>query len=459
MDSKSHSAGYYFLSLEIENVRCFGQRQTLDLRDKGGKPAMWTLILGNNGVGKTTLLQSLVWMRPVLKGKEKNDKEELTEPALDSEENETINSLFRVGEDVTLALKEELYRIDVPEDNDNSRTFTTESVIQGKNGKIDADPISRGFPLPPGTTVENFRDITILTYGAARLMGNSNLRNPELLDPLSSVFTGRTELYDASEILRDLDHAKEKGDAKAGERLEIIKEVLADILPDVLAGPESIEIHVPEIAGSPDKKSGVHICTAYGSVPMSGLSLGYQTVAAWIVDMALRLMGFYPESSNPLTEPAVVLIDEIDLHLHPSWQRTIKDYLIKHFPRTQFIATAHSPLMVQASLDENLVVLKREDDHVVINNQPEVVKDWRVDQILTSEVYGFVSARNKKIEELIIRKNELLDILNRSPEAERELDDIVKTLDALPTADSYEDHRAMEIIRQAADLIERSATE
>jgi ABC-type molybdenum transport system ATPase subunit/photorepair protein PhrA len=50
----------YFLSLTLENVRCFGPKQTLDLSDGKGKPAPWTIILGLNGTGKTTLLQSLV---------------------------------------------------------------------------------------------------------------------------------------------------------------------------------------------------------------------------------------------------------------------------------------------------------------------------------------------------------------------------------------------------------------
>ncbi len=50
----------YFLSLSLENVRCFGPRQTLDLSDGNGRPARWTVLLGVNGTGKTTLLHSLV---------------------------------------------------------------------------------------------------------------------------------------------------------------------------------------------------------------------------------------------------------------------------------------------------------------------------------------------------------------------------------------------------------------
>src|SRR2546423_7222442 len=55
----------YFLSLSVENIRCFGPQQTLDLSDGNGRPAQWTIILGDNGVGKTTLLQTLVALLPI----------------------------------------------------------------------------------------------------------------------------------------------------------------------------------------------------------------------------------------------------------------------------------------------------------------------------------------------------------------------------------------------------------
>ena len=54
----------YFLSLTLENVRCFGPKQTLRLSDDKGRPARWTVILGNNGMGKTTLLQALTSFEP-----------------------------------------------------------------------------------------------------------------------------------------------------------------------------------------------------------------------------------------------------------------------------------------------------------------------------------------------------------------------------------------------------------
>ena len=60
----------YFLSLTVENVRCFGPKQTLDLSNGNGRLARWTVILGNNGTGKTTLLQCLTVFDPSRKHRE-----------------------------------------------------------------------------------------------------------------------------------------------------------------------------------------------------------------------------------------------------------------------------------------------------------------------------------------------------------------------------------------------------
>ena len=64
--ARAGSPFIYFTKLEIENVRSFGEGQSLDLTDGSGRPARWTLILGDNGVGKTTLLQCLALLRPIL---------------------------------------------------------------------------------------------------------------------------------------------------------------------------------------------------------------------------------------------------------------------------------------------------------------------------------------------------------------------------------------------------------
>jgi len=59
-----NDAPVYFLDLRVVDVRCFGDKQTLDLSEGKGKPARWTIILGDNGVGKTTLLKCLAALEP-----------------------------------------------------------------------------------------------------------------------------------------------------------------------------------------------------------------------------------------------------------------------------------------------------------------------------------------------------------------------------------------------------------
>jgi len=130
--------------------------------------------------------------------------------------------------------------------------------------------------------------------------------------------------------------------------LDKVKEVLAAILPDIVS-VKGIQILGPKVPGKPDEPSGVQFVTPYGVVPLTGLSLGYQTTIAWTTDLAIRLYDLYPDSPDPLAEPAIVLIDEIDLHLHPCWQLRLIEDLTPHFPKVQFIATAHSSLMVRVS--------------------------------------------------------------------------------------------------------------
>src|SRR5215467_5313015 len=129
----------YFHSLELENVRCFGERQVLKLTDEQGRLAQWTLLLGDNGVGKTTLLQCLAWMRPK-KGGEPNT----IEPALTNEENAVLNSLLRVGPEVTLELKATLsmdQALGVAKRK--IRTIETHIRLIGKKGELQDMPPER----------------------------------------------------------------------------------------------------------------------------------------------------------------------------------------------------------------------------------------------------------------------------------------------------------------------------
>ncbi|MEX2564876.1 MAG: AAA family ATPase [Cyclobacteriaceae bacterium] len=78
------------------------------------------------------------------------------------------------------------------------------------------------------------------------------------------------------------------------------------------------------------------------------LSDGYKTLLSLVMDLSIRMALANPKAQEPLAVPAVVLIDEIDLHLHPDWQRRVIGDLLVTFPNTQFILTSHSPYIVEA---------------------------------------------------------------------------------------------------------------
>ena len=76
------------------------------------------------------------------------------------------------------------------------------------------------------------------------------------------------------------------------------------------------------------------------------LSQGEKSLMTLVGDIARRLAMLNPSLENPLKGDGIVLIDEVDLHLHPSWQRSLCDRLIKTFPHCQFVLTTHSPLVI-----------------------------------------------------------------------------------------------------------------
>ncbi|MBK8696846.1 MAG: AAA family ATPase [Deltaproteobacteria bacterium] len=88
------------------------------------------------------------------------------------------------------------------------------------------------------------------------------------------------------------------------------------------------------------------------------LSDGERNLLALTADVARRLAMANPELTDPLTGEAVVLVDEIELHLHPSWQRRVLGDLTRTFPRCQFIVTTHSPQVLSEVPNDAVIVVK-----------------------------------------------------------------------------------------------------
>ena len=113
--------------------------------------------------------------------------------------------------------------------------------------------------------------------------------------------------------------------------------------------------------------------------------------------------------------------------------------------------------MVQAVPDANIVLLRRNGDHVVIDNDPEVMRNWRVDQILTSELFGLESARPPQIEEPLKERRALLAKPRLTTRDRARLAELEAQIGELPAGESAEDRRAMELIRRAAEKLQSGA--
>lgn len=444
----------YIQELEIENIKTFEAPTTLRLTRPEGDISQWTLLLGDNGVGKSTLLQLIAWMKPVLPYDIKDVPEDfIPAPLLNDEENEVLERLVhkainRQQESKIRAKFIANQRLGQPLQEPLSTCETTMSIALNSAGKL--DDVSSGFDTEKESVF--YRDeVAVFAYSASRQLGRLNLNNPKLLDTIPGFIQEKTELYDAEEILHALNYAK-LGATSANEKkkynnfIEDVKVMLTSLLPDC-ERVEDIDITPPNPLGG-TAEGGISITTRHGEkIPFGDFSLGYKTVTSWTIDLAWRLFSKHHNNSDkPLHEPAIVLIDELDLHLHPLWQREILESLSLHFPNVQFIASAHSPLMVQAAVKSNYAVLKHSDTGVEIENEPAGIEGWRVDQILTSELFGLKSARGVDYDNLLARREELLRLEKPTRKEKAELATVTKELTELPTGEKADESKDRQLI-------------
>lgn len=448
----------YFTSIEVENIKCFGKRQTLNLSDANGHPSRWTIILGDNGIGKTTLLQSLIWMRTVEappasgSGDRKNKASKVSlKPIMDDlEDNTLIFGLIRQGRNIKSQIVAS-YSINFGFSPAKMSKADRAKLRVGMDLESEAGKLKTVQPIMG--KYKSYIEPMLFAYSASRHMVSQNIDSHEIQDPVYNFLSNDSELYDAEQVLNNLEHhALKNRSGNVASLLPKVKKLLADLLPDINS-PEDIEIGGPKVFGGHtgiSDKSGVRLRMPYGSIPIHSLSLGYKTMLSWAVDLALRLLQSNPLSESPLEEPAIVIIDEIDLHLHPKWQRDVRNFLCDHFPNVQFICTAHSVFMAQASERDNIAVLKREGDHVVIVNDLQVMEGWRIDQLATSEVIGVPSARSSNVSDMIEERKTLLSKKRKSRKDKDRLLEIDKVISNLP---SQENHKNNELIRRATELL------
>jgi predicted ATP-binding protein involved in virulence len=196
-----------------------------------------------------------------------------------------------------------------------------------------------------------------LLQGAA--LGRYESESPLSLAFAKSLLPRGLPLQYFTDWWRAREAAASEGLGAARRQLEALDETVRTILE-----AEDAALRV-ELA--PRGRPVLFVRKANTALDVRQLSDGERGVLALVLDLTRRLAQANPELANPARDgQAVVLIDELDLHLHPSWQRKIVRRLTQTFPNCQFIATSHSPQIISEVQPEELIFLEREGERITV---------------------------------------------------------------------------------------------
>ncbi|TMI73292.1 MAG: ATP-binding protein [Bacteroidetes bacterium] len=205
---------------------------------------------------------------------------------------------------------------------------------------------------------------------------------------------------------------------------EKLAEEKSKMLKHISVLREAIELFLPAFSNLHIREldRSVHFMIEKNGIPLSlfQLSDGERGVIAMVLDLARRLSQANPELDDPLRQGvAIVLIDELDLHCHPRWQRVIVENLIKTFPNCQFIATTHSPQIIGEVEPERITVID--------NGTFKPISSYGVDSSRILEEVLDTLPRNRKVKSLLSKMYKSIDREELST-AKKQLANISKIL-------------------------------
>ena len=161
--------------------------------------------------------------------------------------------------------------------------------------------------------------------------------------------------------------------------------------------------------------------TVDGEVLSANLSRGTRSILDFVYFFVLDMSEFYYDDSDWDNKPGVFIIDEIDAHLHPSWQRRIIPTLQRHFPNVQIFASTHSPMMVAGLKAGQVHLLKRDETGQVVwsRNEQDII-GWTADEIYRT----FMGIEDPTDELTVQRANRLRELRNKETPTDAEEDEM-----------------------------------
>ena len=357
--------------LVVERLRIRDFRGIEDLEIELAGPddhAPWTMLLGENGYGKTSILQALAL---VLLG---------TDPRPSHGRGRKRDPLVRKGAETAI----------VTADLRGMKQPWTLRI--GDDGRFE----------PSG---QREQQLPLAAYGAARIPAvRSRWWERSGPDPdapwVKSLFDPGTPLTNAKAWLTSLDDELFVYAGRAVRR--------------ILLEPDTSVLE--------RGKDSLLLTTRTEQRDVDGLSDGYRAMIALAADI-MRFFTTRYESMDAAR--GVVIIDELGAHLHPAWQMRVVGAFREAFPHLQFVATTHDPLCLRGLVDQREVVVLRQTAKNKVYSLPGAelpsIRGMRVDELLTSEVFGLSSTLDPELEQQFERYYQLLASHHLGPERDAEL--------------------------------------
>lgn len=395
----------YLKSVQIKNVRGF---ESLDFDFERGKGtnsfAGWTVITGDNGSGKSAFLKAIAValvgadagrsLQPSFRGwrHTKTDESEVSEIRIE---------VFRTQEE------DRIKSGGAPPQNPFPATIHFRATENARDVQPHAyDYRGKVKHYTPHRTIWAVDAGGWFSCGYGpfrRIFGASPEATRQMVAPATerfvTMFQEAASLAEVDQWMRNLHHKQLENKAAEKATLDQLLRFLRD---DLL--PEGM--HIDRI-----DSDGLWLRDRTGSLlSWPDMSDGYRSALALMADIVRHLVNNYghndifsenDEGKSIVNKSGVILIDEIDAHLHPSWQRKIGFWLKTRFPRMQFIVTSHSPLICQAADPFGLFVLPVGEDRgtprQLSSKEYNEIISSRSDTILLSNAFGLENTRSQKI--------------------------------------------------------------
>lgn len=265
------------------------------------------------------------------------------------------------------------------------------------NGNRDDDAMPQIF-IPPVRLVmpHSTDEYKVLQFG----ISDERFDWENLLSESPYSYFDGGRVYDAMQKLCNEDLHSVPRNARGVKLALAVYKCVKDICAELLRGDRLYDITTEEYLSNaqfdgdvPDdllKQTAIHYAmgvrtaeNAKDPLYIGDLSTGTQGTFLWIWYLALRMAHLYRFEEGWERQPAVLMIDEIENHLHPTWQRRVIPALLKHFPRLQIFATTHSPFVVAGLKAGQVHLLNRDADGVITAtpNEEDIV-GWTMDEVL-----------------------------------------------------------------------------